>query len=117
MNAEGNDPLVLAGSMATLCRTRYLEFEHHRVGEWATTALQDVVAQLDSVGFGCFWTFNDGNLVAVTGSCWHASFGDKATRTWSNLACVKRGDPWWDIMQEFHAASLRKAPPRANLGF
>lgn len=55
IDTEGFDPLVLRGGVATLARTRYLEFEFHGIGPWLENRLVDVIDTLDKNGFDCYW--------------------------------------------------------------
>ena len=110
VDTEGNDPLALFGASYALQQTRYLAFEHHGTGMWKKFALSTIVNYLEnSFGFDCFWTSagpnnhnnaTSGKLWLVTSGCWHESYNSAAAKQWSNLACVKRNDVFWDIMME-----------------
>mmetsp|Transcript_40721 Transcript_40721/g.110092 ORF Transcript_40721/g.110092 Transcript_40721/m.110092 type:complete len:343 (-) Transcript_40721:61-1089(-) len=103
VDTEGADPAVLEGATEALKSARYIEFEVHRDladTVWANTTLRSVVDRLDGQGFDCFWAGDNGRLVNIN-LCWRpaAELG-----MWANAACVKRGDPWWDVLQKFASA-------------
>lgn len=87
VDTEGNDPLVLQGGNATLRRARFVAFENHRTGVWSRTPLRSVIDLMDTHGFDCFWTANDGTLWEVTGCYPFVNY-----KGWSNIGCAKRGD-------------------------
>lgn len=101
IDTEGADPAVLKGAATALKSVRYLEFEVHRdmLGtSWHDTTLQSVVKSLDAQEFECYWAGNDGKLQMLNLGCWQ----DEWEKTgWSNAACVKKNDVWWDALQEF----------------
>lgn len=100
ISAEGADPYVLQGALETLRTVRYLQFEIHRdlrETAWDKTTLQSVVAMLDSKGFECYWSGNNGHLLSMN-RCWKSRFEMEA---WGNAACVKRGDLWYDALRRF----------------
>ena len=92
IDTEGNDALVILGAARVLQRVRYLEFENHSVGEWATFKLKTIIDFLDNLHFDCWWTTNTGILVRIT-HCWHNKYA--GIKSWSNIACAKRNDAWW----------------------
>ena len=96
IDTEGNDPLVLQGARRTLAdKVRYVEFEYHRVGAWATTKLSSVIQDLDELGFVCYW-IGVGKLWRITG-CFHPSYD---VPQWSNIGCVKASHvEWYEVME------------------
>lgn len=102
IDVEGFDPLVLRGASETLSSVRYLEFEVHRDFEglpWGNITLKSVIENLYHQGFHCFWATNRGVLVSLN-NCWKDSF-DSPSVGWSNVACVKKNDPWYQVVQRF----------------
>ena len=95
VDTEGNDPLVLLGASKVLRRVSYLEFENHGVGEWKTFKLRTIIDYLDNFDFDCWWATESGTLVRIT-RCWHKDYA--SVKTWSNIACAKRFDDWWNVM-------------------
>jgi len=97
VDTEGHDPAVLRGAKQTLLNTRFLQFEVHEdfsATEWGKTTLLNVLNELSSASFDCYWPSNSGGLYKLTG-CWtsvhqvqHQPIG------WSNVVCAKRGDKW-----------------------
>lgn len=108
IDTEGNDAKVIDGMSATNKKNiRYMMFEYHHVGDWGArdlnNGLKKTIMDLDSVGMECYWAGGkhpevDGQhpLWRITG-CWQDEFYEK--RTWSNVACVRRGDPWETVME------------------
>ena len=99
IDTEGTDPHVIFAGTETLKKTRYLEFEVHRDLEgtpWATTTLQSVIEFLDNLQFDCFWASGKGELFKIT-QCWNEQY-EADSHCWSNVVCVKRGDPWHGIL-------------------
>jgi FkbM family methyltransferase len=101
VDTEGHDPLALLGAAKTLQVVRYLEFENHNTGEWKTFKLRTIIDFLDNLDFDCWWTTNGGRLARITG-CWHPHYAD--WKVWSNIACAKRKDSWWAVMQRLWQA-------------
>ncbi|CAL1163784.1 unnamed protein product, partial [Cladocopium goreaui] len=112
VDTEGADPAVLRGAGDALRSVRYLMFETHRenmsvsiLGDdedlkgtaWSKETIHSVVSNLNSRGFDCYWAGANGNLASITW-CYHTSF-EKVR--WGNIACVKRGDVWWQVMEGF----------------
>ena len=102
VDTEGNDPLVLLGASRVLQTVSYLEFENHGVGEWKTFKLKTIIDYLDNLDFDCWWTTNHGTLVRIT-RCWHQDYA--SVKTWSNIACAKRFDDWWNVMNTLDDAA------------
>ena len=108
IDTEGNDPLVLDGARDTLASgiVRYLEFEYHFQGAWATTRLGDVVQRLDGLGFVCYW-IGRGRLWRISG-CWHPAY---EFHHWSNVGCVHESQTeWYAVMEGLFKKTL--AMPR-----
>eukprot|EP00415_Alexandrium_ostenfeldii_P000510 UN0510 len=100
IDTEGFDPAVLKGAKTALRSTRYLEFEVHRdisPSPWHQTTLKSVIDELSEQDFDCFWAGENERLLSIN-LCWSDRF---ETRMWSNVACVKRRDPWWDVLRRF----------------
>jgi len=100
VDTEGADPAVLRGAEDALRSVRYLMFETHRDLKgtaWSKETIHSVVSNLNSRGFDCYWAGGNGNLASITW-CYHTSF-EKVR--WGNIACVKRGDVWWQVMEGF----------------
>ncbi len=89
IDTEGNDMRVIFGSVHSLHKVRFLEFEYHVSNRWAQSDLQDLVDLLDQFNFDCYWPSNEGKLWRLTG-CWHDSYYTK--RFWSNVACCNRNE-------------------------
>lgn len=91
IDAEGADPLILAGAQQSLVNTRFLQFEYHFRGAWMPPqSLKNIVAELDLVyGFECYMHGPDSSLWRISRGCWDDAF---EIRQWSNVACVKRDD-------------------------
>uniref|UniRef100_A0A0D3KJR3 Uncharacterized protein n=1 Tax=Emiliania huxleyi (strain CCMP1516) TaxID=280463 RepID=A0A0D3KJR3_EMIH1 len=96
-DAEGHDALVLEGARDVLTRVRYLEFEYHAIGHWASASLRDVIGSLESSGMDCYWAGHE-RLWRLTG-CWDDRY--QHFRAWSNIACVRRGDVWHSVLGGF----------------
>lgn len=96
-DAEGHDALVLEGARDVLTRVRYLEFEYHAIGHWASASLRDVIGSLESSGMDCYWAGHE-RLWRLTG-CWDDRY--QHFRAWSNIACVRRGDVWHSVLSGF----------------
>lgn len=97
IDAEGWDPAVLRGAAKALESVRYLEFEVHRDFSdtpWGRTTLRSVVTDLSSASLDCFWSGNDGSLRSLN-RCWQPDW-EKAG--WSNVVCLRAGDPWSQIV-------------------
>lgn len=88
IDTEGNDALVLLGSVRTLSilRPRYITFENHGIGHWKKASLKETIVLLDGLGYTCFWALYDGFLIRIT-SCWDPAYEYKG---WSNVACYNR---------------------------
>lgn len=92
IDAEGSDPLILAGSRDILSsKSRFLQFEYHFRGAWMPPqSLKAVVGDLDvKYGFDCYLHGPDSTLWRLSSGCWNDAF---ELRQWSNVACVKRSD-------------------------
>jgi FkbM family methyltransferase len=91
IDTEGNDPMVIIGALRSLAylKPRYLQFENHGVGRWATFLLKDVIDILDSLSYECFWATNSGKLIRIT-MCWSEEYSK--IKNWSNIACHHRDD-------------------------
>ena len=90
IDTEGNDALVILGSVRTLSilRPRYITFENHGIGHWKKANLKETIDLLDGLAYTCFWALYDGFLVRIT-SCWESSYEYKG---WSNIACYNRNN-------------------------
>eukprot|EP00667_Euglena_gracilis_P021338 EG_transcript_23337 len=55
IDTEGNDPNVLLGATSALALVRYFEFEYHRVGVWLQSSLRQIIQQLKTHDFVCYW--------------------------------------------------------------
>jgi len=107
IDVEGYDYDVLLGGQETLQRTRYLEFEYHRVGKWAKEhKLSDAINTMKRAGFVCYWAGNTNRIWRIT-DCWLPHFESKA---WSNVACanVHLGKSIADRMEELFLETLAK---------
>jgi hypothetical protein len=114
LDVEGLEPTVLNGTRALLARraVRALLFEYGSKRDWARAALRDVVADLDSFGYDCFY-FQRDTLLRLT-RCWHELFEDKF---WSNVLCVSRGERALLAAATGLSVHLRpRLPPSARLG-
>eukprot|EP00931_Biecheleriopsis_adriatica_P056266 TRINITY_DN33337_c0_g1_i1.p1 TRINITY_DN33337_c0_g1~~TRINITY_DN33337_c0_g1_i1.p1 ORF type:complete len:428 (-),score=76.94 TRINITY_DN33337_c0_g1_i1:49-1332(-) len=101
VDTEGHDPAVLLGAQKTLESVRYLEFEVHRdvVGStWENTTVFSVVEMLSMKGFDCYWAGNTGKLASIT-RCFETRAFE--ARGMFNIACVKRSDVWWPVLERF----------------
>ncbi len=97
IDTEGFDPLVLKGATKVLQSNlvRLLIFEYHGMAEWQKKDLKDVVDSLDQVGYDCYFMMNTKrSLLRLTG-CWVSAF---EFHSWSNVACVWRGDIAWSTI-------------------
>lgn len=77
------DVLGLGGANWTLPRTRYLEFEYHKVGTWPKTTLEHATQYLRDFGFVCYYAGRQ-KLWRLT-DCFQEYFNE---HRWSNVACV-----------------------------
>jgi len=106
VDTEGFDPIVLWGAASTLRAVRFLVFEVQQRkarSAWNSTSLQSVVAYLDSLGLDCYWAGNDSTLQRITGCLTAAEESELRPIFWSNVACVRRGDVWHEVLQRFVA--------------
>lgn len=88
VDAEGADPLVLAGASSLLGATRLLQFEYHFRGSWAPpTSLRNIVEDLDA--FDCYLQGPDATLWRLSAGCWDDAF---EFREWSNVVCANSSD-------------------------
>lgn len=101
IDTEGNDPRVLLGSAKTLAilRPRYVSFENHQIGRWATFDLKDIIDYMDNLSYDCFWSTKFGTLIRIT-ACWSSDY--EQMKAWSNIACVYRGDHVLDSIMRAH---------------
>jgi len=98
VDVEGWDPDVLAGASQTLSVTRYVMFEVHRDianSPWSSNTLRSVLDFMSQKSFTCYWATNDGSLINMH-ACWSDAWESEG---WSNVACVKNGDPWAPVFQ------------------
>ena len=100
IDTEGNDPHVLFAGATTLSRTRFVMFENHNMGLWATVSLKNVIDFLDVLGFDCFWMMNDARLWQITGCDTNVDW-----RGWSNVGCARRGDVFHREMRRLAAVN------------
>jgi FkbM family methyltransferase len=93
IDTEGFDGLVLKGARRTLRSggVGLLAFEFHGNGPWAHMRLSDTVAELDELGYECYWAHFQG-LLPLTCFDWNA-FGNE--HKWSNLVCAARSNECW----------------------
>eukprot|EP00527_Entomoneis_sp_CCMP2396_P007352 CAMPEP_0198150336 /NCGR_PEP_ID=MMETSP1443-20131203/50424_1 /TAXON_ID=186043 /ORGANISM="Entomoneis sp., Strain CCMP2396" /LENGTH=383 /DNA_ID=CAMNT_0043815615 /DNA_START=174 /DNA_END=1321 /DNA_ORIENTATION=- len=84
VDTEGSDWLVLKGAPQVLSRTKYLEFEHHIVGEWQNTNLSTAIDFLIPFNFVCYWAGAD-KLWRIT-ECYRNEYN--SMKGWSNVACA-----------------------------
>jgi hypothetical protein len=75
IDTEGHDPLVLQGSRGLLQQAliRVVIFEYHHVGLWNQFKLQDIMLELDSYGYDCFFQ-GQARLWPITGASNKISF-------------------------------------------
>ena len=61
IDAEGHDPLVLAGSIKSLKlkRIRVIIFEYHNIGIWRKTILSLWITKLSELGYVCYYEGKD----------------------------------------------------------
>lgn len=114
VDTEGADPAVLRGAENALKTVRYLMFETHRDLKrtaWSSTSIHAVVSDLSGRGFDCYWAGANGRLTSIT-LCYHTSFEKIG---WGNIACVKRGDVWWQVMDRFDPNAHFRRKPAANV--
>ena len=102
IDTEGHDPYVLMGSVQSLLNknVHYCAFEYHGVGFWRSMPLEFIIAFMDAAEFDCYWTHNSAQLSLIT-RCWIPEF---EFHGWSNIACVRRGHVWWDVMAQLSGA-------------
>lgn len=121
IDADGADPAVLMGALGALRSVRYLTFEVHRDlkgTRWEITSLISILELLSKEGFDCYWAGDNGNLVSAT-HCWRSSFEASICKRRANIACVKRHDSWWNILEKFCPGSKKATvydPPRSKAG-
>jgi hypothetical protein len=85
LHVRGEDYNVLRGALDTLDQVRYLEFEVHYAGTWASGDLRSLVKrQLAEKNFVCYWNGGSNGLWRIT-DCWLAHFDEK---WWSYVACA-----------------------------
>lgn len=108
IDTEGHDPSVIKGAETTLKygKVRLLVFEVHQDlanTAWATTPLIAVLQKLDSWQYDCYLPDNGGKVHRLTG-VWNEEMESKyRPMGWSNVACVKKKDPWHAVMEKFNA--------------
>eukprot|EP00746_Dinoflagellata_sp_MGD_P156574 gnl/MRDRNA2_/MRDRNA2_85884_c0_seq2.p1 gnl/MRDRNA2_/MRDRNA2_85884_c0~~gnl/MRDRNA2_/MRDRNA2_85884_c0_seq2.p1 ORF type:complete len:480 (-),score=40.56 gnl/MRDRNA2_/MRDRNA2_85884_c0_seq2:118-1557(-) len=120
IDTEGHDPVVLQGARNLLRaqKIRYVEFEVHSVGAWKHTLLKDVLDELDTFGYECYWAGNSGQTLRITG-CWIDDYD--VQKGWSNVACVLRRDVWrhillsHSIIDNANASALKAAAARQDV--
>eukprot|EP00440_Ansanella_granifera_P062915 gb/GFBE01068223.1/.p1 GENE.gb/GFBE01068223.1/~~gb/GFBE01068223.1/.p1 ORF type:complete len:775 (+),score=67.26 gb/GFBE01068223.1/:1-2325(+) len=113
VDTEGSDPMVLDGAAKTLDSARYVEFEVHRDLKgtpWGNISLYSVIQKLNNRGFDCYWAGRNDKLLSLT-NCWEDRF---ERGTWANAVCVKRGDVWWGVMEQFCPGSNLTEPPQLH---
>lgn len=76
----GAKPLLEAG------RVHLLYFEYNKIGLWRSIDLQETVALLDLLDYGCFFA-GQPTLTSISGSCWDPAYEIKY---WSNVVCAYR---------------------------
>lgn len=101
IDTEGNDALVLLGSVRTLSNLhpRFITFENHGIGHWKKSSLKETIDLLDGLSYTCFWAMYDGFLIRIT-NCWDSSYEYKG---WSNIACYNRNYKKSAIILESYA--------------
>jgi FkbM family methyltransferase len=101
IDTEGNDSLVLLGSIHTISTLRpsYITFENHGIGHWKKASLEETIDLLNGLAYTCFWSTYDGHLIRIT-SCWDSSYEYKE---WSNVACYNRSDKEFAEIMESYA--------------
>lgn len=89
IDTEGFDPDVLRGARTMLSehRIRVIEFEYHKLRLWKVTALADVVSDLETLGYDCFF-MQKYSLIRLTG-CFVSEY---EFHDWANVLCVVRTD-------------------------
>ena len=87
IDTEGHDAKVLDGAISTLesGSVRYLEFEYHEIGLWATLQLKKTIDYLDRLNYQCFW-IGEMQVWPIT-NCWSPQFEG---HSWSNVGCYHR---------------------------
>ena len=83
IDAEGFDWAVLQGGHSTLQKTRYVEFEVHKMGLWASVTLETAITTMRSLNFVCYYAGSGGRLWRLTDCMTGPGFS-----VWSNVACV-----------------------------
>jgi FkbM family methyltransferase len=101
IDTEGNDSLVLLGSIHTISTLRpsYITFENHGIGHWKKASLEETIDLLNGLAYTCFWSTYDGHLIRIT-SCWDSSYEYKE---WSNVACYNKSDKEFAEIMESYA--------------
>ena len=113
IDAEGFEPLVLAGARGLLSssvRVRLFVFEYS--GMWVNETLANVVDDYDALGYSCF-LLQQALVVRLTG-CW---VPEMEGRYWSNVMCVLRSEgDLHDAVSAFTPIALERSPTRSLLG-
>eukprot|EP01041_Mallomonas_annulata_P005844 gene5844-11804_t len=96
VDTEGYDFSVIAGASESLHQglIRMLVFEYHRVGQWNSTSLHNVVHDLANMNYDCYFE-GQGRLWKLTG-CWSSAY---EIRKWSNVMCLRRGNIWHRVAE------------------
>jgi len=111
IDTEGHDPSVIKGAEQALKKglVRFLIFEVHqdlKDTSWATTSLYSILQNLDSWQYDCYLTDNGGKLHRLTGK-WNAEVEKKYhPLLWSNVACVKKSDPWHSVLEKYNVGLM-----------
>ena len=94
IDTGGWEVLALLGAARTLSNSKlhYVEFEYHNVGMWKRFELQPIVDYMYNLGFDCFWTSHNGELLRLSG----CSFDKVDCR--SNIVCSRRDTLWNSVM-------------------
>lgn len=88
IDTEGFDPAVLQGARGLLAAkgAAVVYFEYNIWNLWKTTALKDVVAELETFDYVCYFEGRP-TYTRITG-CWADAFEFKG---WSNVVCTTSG--------------------------
>jgi FkbM family methyltransferase len=107
IDTEGFDWEVIMGSLKSLRRVKYLEFEYHSVNNWVKHKLSDAIKIMTDHKFVCYWAGAYGHLWRIS-DCWMDYYN---VHGFSNVACVNLGfaenAPLLTRMEELFQATLQ----------
>jgi hypothetical protein len=97
IDTEGHDAEVLKGAYDILRQrraVRMISFELNENCPWPLTKLETIIQDLAKMSYVCYFQ-GQGRLFRLTG-CWTDLY---EINRWSNIACVKRKDIWYSVME------------------